>query len=220
MQLALGLVLPLLTSYKRLVHHVAGCPQVAMTDFTYGAPLYKGNPKIVADLATAESALDKFDAYFDHGILDEEERVRLAHVFTKQYAKKHPASERQDLFIASGDVLKFMFEVKPPLTMPDSKSVLESIEKVPHDGKVLATIRAGQSVEREALRGTCKLYLDHVYNPRRYEDDEVKRVRKDVQAERPVVVELLTNGAIPGVFIHVLQPFVDEVGGKIVILPG
>jgi hypothetical protein len=220
LQLALGLVLPLLTSYKRLVHEVASSPLVAMTDFTYGAPLYKGNPKIVADLATAESALDKFDAYFDHGILDEEERVRLAHVFTKQYAKRNPASERQDLFLASGDVLKFMFEVKPILTMPESKTVLETIEGKPHDGKVLSSLRAGTSIDREALRGTCKLYLDHVYNPRRYEDDEVKRVRPLVKAERPVVVELLTNGAIPGVFFHVLGPIVQEVGGQIVVLPG
>ena len=83
MRLALGLVLPLLSSYKRLVHAVSASPLVGMTDFAYGAPLYKGNPKIVADLATAESALDKFDAYFDHGVLDEEERVRLAHAFTR-----------------------------------------------------------------------------------------------------------------------------------------
>ena len=119
MRLALGLVLPQLSSYKRFVHGAAQSPLVVTTDFAYGAPLYKGNPKIVADLATAEGALDKFDAYFDNGILDEEQRVLFAHAFTKQYARKHPASERQDLFLASGDVLRFAIELKPPQAMAD-----------------------------------------------------------------------------------------------------
>lgn len=220
MRLALGLVLPLLSSYKRLVHLTSQSSAVAMTDFAYGAPLYKGNEKIVADLATADGALDKFDAYFDHGILDEEQRVRFAHAFTKQYAKKHPGSERQDLFLASGDVLRFMIELKPPLSMSDPKAALEAIEDLPHDARVLSAIRSGQSVERDALRGDFKLFLDNIYNPRRYDDDEVRRVRADVKSDRPLVVELWTNGAIPGVFVHALGPLVDDVGGKIVLLPG
>jgi hypothetical protein len=219
-RLSLGLILPLLTSYKQLVHAASSSPLVATTEFTYGAPLYKGNAKIVADLATVEGALDKFDAYFDHGILDEEERVRFAHAFTKAYAKKHPASERNDLFIASADVLRFQIELKPPLATADPKSVLDAIEQLPHDGAVLSSIRSGQPVDRAHLRGDFKLFLDNIYNPRRYEDDVVKKARARVQSERPLVVELWTNGAIPGVFVHALQPHLDAVGGAIVLLPG
>lgn len=220
MRLALGVILPQLSSYKRLVHAVAGSPLVATTDFTYGAPLYKGNAKIVADLATAEGALDKFDAYFDHGILDEEERVRLAHAFTKAYAKKHPASERQDLFLASGDVLRFQIELKPPLTTADAAAVFAAIEALPHDAAVLSSLKQGQPADRANLKGDFKLFLDNIFNPRRYEDDVVKKARAGVQSERPLIVEIWTNGAVPGVFFHALRPHLDEIGGAMVVLPG
>ena len=202
-----------------MVHACAGSPEVVVTDFSYGAPLYKGNERIVEGLQRAETALERFDVYFYHGFLDETERVRLATRFRTDYLRKHPRSERSDVFAASSDVLAFSFELGRPMPGKIDDDQLRAILSCPHDPAVLRAWRTGERVDPTDVRGRFRLYLDHVLNPRRHVLPDVKRAAAEISVERPVIIELETTGALPGLFVKLLGPCLHEVGGRLVLLP-
>lgn len=218
-----GVVLERLEQYRELVHALADSAIVASTDFTYAAPIYKGNERIkqgLAEPAFHGGALDKFDVYVESALLDELERVRFARAFHQQYLRKFPASERQDLFLASGDVLKFAFELVPPSALQDPGAALDAVARTPHDTAVLAKLQAGDAVDRAHLRADLKVFFDHVMNPRRRELAEVQRAMDELECAEPFILELVTDGALPGYIYYTVHPFVAHVGGRLVLLPG
>lgn len=215
-----GIVLKSLEQYRDLVHLLAESALVAVADFAYSAPIYKGNDAIKDALGHVNNALEKFDVYFNFAILDEQERVRFARMFAAQYLKKFPASERSDLFLASGEVLQFAVELLPPTVLDDGAAALEAIEQTPHDGSVLDALRAGGSIDRAHLRGELKIFLDHILNPRRHDISRVQRAASEIGTSLPYVVELITDGAVPGYLHWAVEPLVRQVGGRLVLLPG
>lgn len=218
--LPIGLVLPDLEAYRDLVHAIATAAFVTEVEFTYGAPLFKGNDAIVEGLKGAVSALDKFDVYFRHGILDEAARVKLAQGFRLRYLNRHPYSEGSDVFAASADVLQFRFRLMDPRQLDDGPRALVTARQQPHDGDVLSALEKDAPIDNAHLKGRVKLFLDHVYNPRRRKLPEVQAVMTGRRAKDPVIVELETSGALPGLFAHLLEPLVKGAGGALVWLPG
>lgn len=217
---SLALVLPRLDAYAAFVHRIAACPAIAEVEFTYGAPLYKATPAIAAALPGARGALDKFDLYFSQGILEESLRVRLAAQFRRQYLTRHPGSEGSDVFAASADVLQFRFRLDDPRQLPEGRALLLRAAEHPHDARVLADWRRGRPIERPVLMARCKLFLDHVYNPRRRSCPEVQTVMTGSRTHDPVILELEVHGALPGLFWGVLEPHLDAVDGALAWLPG
>lgn len=219
-EVPIGIVLPDLATYQRLVRAIAEAPYVAETEFSYSAPLYKATPAITEALKDARTALEKFDVYFERGILDEDTRVKLAAAFRQRYLRANPRSEGSDVFLASGDVLQFRFELHQPATLDGGDEALWVTESLPHDRTVLEAMKQGELVDRRHLRGNVKIFLDHVYNRRRRELPEVQEVLTGPRAHDPVIVELMTDGAVPGLFGHMLAPLVHPLEGALVILPG
>ena len=219
-ELPLGIVLRDLEAYQQLVRLVTEDTRVVETEFTYSHPLFKATPEIVDGLKRNPTAIEKFDLYFEHGILNEEVRVDLAAQFRKRYLEKHPRSEGSDVYLASADVLQFRFGLSWPNDRDAADAILDEIEQHPHDSTVVSAVRKGAGVVPEHLRARFALFLDHVYNPRRREEQTVIDVMFGSRARNPVVVEMLCDGALPGYFVHVLEPLVDEVDGAIVWLPG
>lgn len=215
-----GVVLKALEQYREIVHLLATNPIVSVADFAYSAPIYKGSDAIKAALERANTGLEKFDAYFTHAILDENERVRFARLFAQQYVKRFPASERQDLFAASADVLKFSVELVPPSALADQSAALDAIAATPHDAEVLDALRAGQPIDRAHLKADLKIFLDHVLNPRRREIKRVMRAAEEIGTDLPYVLELVTDGAVPGYIYYAVHPIVHHVGGRMVLLAG
>lgn len=213
-----GLVLRGLEHYRDLVHQLSASPTVAATDFTYSAPIYKGSDNIKAGLAVAGSALEKFDVYFGNALLDEEERLRFARLFAQSYLRKYPASERSDLFLASADVLKVAFELVPPFALDKPVHALAAIDAAPHDVTILDRLRGGEAIDRAHLRFEVRLFLDQVLNPRRREHAEVQAAMKELKTDLPYILEVVTDGAIPGYVFYALHPFVAQVGGRLVLL--
>lgn len=215
-----GVVLRDLEQYRALVHRIAASSAVAMTDFTFSGPVYKGNAAIKEGLQTASSAIEKFDVYATHALLDEMERVRFGRLFATQYLRRFPSSERSDVFLASGDLLVFSFELVPPSALSDGDEARAHVATTPHDAEVFEALCQGRSVESAHLRGTLKVFFDHVFNPRRHDLAVVKEARAQLGVDRPVVLELFTTGAVPFYLSWALQPLVEEVGGRLVLLPG
>lgn len=215
-----GVVLRDLESYRQLVHTLAGSPFVGATDFVYTAPIYKGNEAITAGVAKANGALEKFDVYFEQALVNPGERVRFAKLFAAQYLKRFPASERQDLFLASGEVLKFSFELITPLALENPAAALYAIENTPHDQALLDALRGGSSVDRVHLRGDVRIFLDHILNPRRRELPQVQAAMMEIETDVPLIVELATTGGMPGYLYYVVHPVVQGLGGRLVLLPG
>jgi hypothetical protein len=219
-EIPIGIVLPDLVSYQRLVHAAYNAPFVAECEFTYGAPLFKATDAIKQRVREARDALQKFDAYFELGILDEAQRTQLAAAFRQRYLKAHPRSEGSDVFLASGDVLQFTFELSQPNTLDDGGQALWVAQSLPHDKSVMDALSQGQSIDRNHLRGRVKMFLDHVYNPRRRELPDVQEVMTGPRERDPVVVELMTDGALPGLFGHLVAQLVHPIDGALVMLPG
>ncbi len=219
-QIPIGIVLPGLASYQDLVHALAAAPFVTETEFTFGTPLYKATELICQKLLETKTALEKFDVYFEQGILVEEQRVLLAQAFRQRYLRAHPRSEGSDVFKASGEVLQFSFLLNQPTVLEGSAEAIAVAESLPHDRAVMESLKKGQGIGRDHLKGTLKLFLDHVYNPRRRDLPEVQEVMTGPRKYEPVVVELMTNGALPGLFGHLLAPLVHPLEGALGMLPG
>lgn len=219
-EIPIGIVLPDLVGYQRLVHAIHEADFVAETEFSYGAPLFKATPDIEQRVRASVGALEKFDAYYELGVLDEEQRVKLAGAFRQRYLRANPRSEGSDVFLASGDVLQFAFELAQPNTLDDGGQALWVAQSLPHDKSVMDALSQGESIDRNHLRGRIKLFLDHVYNPRRRELPEVQEVMTGPREDNPVTVELMTNGALPGLFGHLLARVVHPLDGALVMLPG
>ena len=219
-EIPIGIVLPDLVGYQGLVHALHEASFVAETEFTYGAPLYKATPEIEQRVRESRGALQKFDAYYELGILEEEQRVKLAQAFRQRYLRANPRSEGSDVFVASGDVLQFMFELSQPNTLDDGGQALWVAQSLPHDKEVMDALSKGETVARVHLRGRVRIFIDHIYNPRRRELPEVKEVMTGPREKYPLVVELMTNGALPGLFGHLLAQVVHPLDGALVMLPG
>lgn len=216
----LGIVLPRLEAYRSLIHTLTQHSEIAEVEFTYGAPLFKATPEIVEGLRNATSQLDRFDVYFSYGILHEPTRVRLAQRFRQRYLNRHPFSEGSDVFAASADVLQFRFRIDEPRHLAAPNKAMASIQREPHDERIVQQILSREPIDRAHLTGRLKLFLDHIYNPRRAALPEVQKVMTGSRTHSPVIVELEMDGALPGLFWHVLEPRVDEVDGAMVWLPG
>lgn len=219
-QMIFGVVLRELEQFRALVHHLAHSPLIAATEFTFAAPIFKGSDAIKQGLRDAQGGLQKFDVYFTHALLDEGERLRFARLFAAHYASRFPASERSDRFLASGEVLKFAFELLPPAATERAASIFQALAAAPHDAAVLEDLRAERPVEAAHLRGELKIFLDHVLNPRRHGLERVRQAARELGVSHPYVVELVTDGAVPRYFELALEPAVRHVDGRVVLLPG
>lgn len=208
----LGLVYKHLEQHRCVVHNVGDDPRVQGVELSVGAPLFKGSPQIVAALKLAEGLRDKVDAYFDHALLDDETRVRFARTFASAYIARHPRSERQDLFRASGDVFVFAFDLVQPLQTTTPRVVFDAIAGGPHDAALLARLRGGESIGKEHLRVVLRLFLDHPLNPRRHADADVAATAARLELPRPYVVEATTSLAIPGYAKLVLDEVTADIG--------
>jgi hypothetical protein len=216
----MGIVLRDLEAYQKLIHILTEESTVASYEFTYRAPLYKFSREVTERLAEGLSSLEKFDLYYEKGILDEKARVQLAAKFRADYIRKHPASEASDVFFASGDVLSFRLLLRPPSDLVEVEAALAAIAAHPHDEAVLAALRARERIDESHFVAEVHMFLDHVYNPRRRDIPAVKQSMTGGRARDPVIVEMYTSGAIPGYFIHVLEPPIHDVDGALVMLPG
>ncbi len=212
----IGLVYRDLDQHRRLIHALSGDPRVQGVELSVSAPLFKGSPPIVAALKNADGLRDKIDAYFDHGLVDDAARIGFSRAFSSSYLAKHPRSERQDLFRASGDVFVFAFDLTPPLQLP--AVVHDAIAAGPHDADMLARLRAGDAVPNAHLRVVLRLFLDHPLNPRRHLDDEIKAAAERLGVPHPFVIEATTSLALPGYAKLVLDDLASAVGGAAVWL--
>ncbi|MEW5851389.1 MAG: hypothetical protein AB2A00_21550 [Myxococcota bacterium] len=218
--LLLGVVLDGVHSYARLVDALSRSPLVAGMEYTYGPPLYKGTPQIVEALKTANTALEKFDAYFRHGILNREAREELARLFRRQYLARFPRSEGQDVYLASGNVLGISFELLPPLRCPRPDAALRACRTFSHDDSVLAAAERGDQIDRALRAGQLKIFLEGVQNTRRMEIPAVAKLVEQKRMKEPCTFELAINGALPGLFVHAIEPIVTSLGGGLALLPG
>ena len=218
-ELPLGVVLPDLKAFQRLVAMVCEPGFATELEFTYGAPLYKGNDAIVEALKSAVGVLEKFNAYFEHGILDEVARVKLAQKFRARYLQRHPGSEGSDVYMASSDVLQVAFVLDVPRDAAERAAISAAMDHARLDAKARADFERGM-VSKAHLRGRFRFFLDHVYNPRRRALPQVREKLEGPLAEDPVIVELVTDGALPGYFKHRFTPLVEKLGGALVWLPG
>jgi hypothetical protein len=214
----LGLVYADLDQHRRVLLAIGEQEAVSGIEFSVGAPLYKGNPAIVEALAKASGLVDKIDAYFRHGLCDDAERVRLARVFATRYAQRHPRVERQDLFLASGDVVGFAFDLKSPLHLAVPRLAFEAIAAGPHDAALLARMRGGESPARWHLRVQIRIFLDHALNPRRHGEPGVVEAAAELGLTGPFVLEVFASPALSGYAHWVLDPVVRAVGGRVVWL--
>lgn len=208
-----GLVYSDLDQHRRLIHLVGDDPRVQGVELSVSAPLFKGSPTIVAALKAADGLRDKIDAYFDHGLVDDVTRVAFARAFSNSYLAKHPRSERQDLFRASGDVFVFAFDLVQPMQLPVPRVVYDAIANGPHDAAMLARVRAGDGVPKDHLRVVLRLFLDHPLNPRRHLDNDVRAAAERLDIPRPFVIEATTSLALPGYAKLVLGDLATAVGG-------
>lgn len=216
----LGLVYADLDQHRRVLQAIGAHPFVGGVEFTVGAPLFKGNKAIVDALATASGLNDKIEAYFRHGLCDEVERVRFARLFAARYAQRHPRVERQDLFLASGDVVGFAFDLKAPMHLAVPRAAFDAIAAGPHDAALLSRMRGGEAPPRWHLRVQLRLFLDHALNPRRHGEPGVAAAAAELGLRRadggvPYVVELFASPAMSGYAHAVLEPLVREVGGRV-----
>ncbi|MCP4503330.1 MAG: hypothetical protein GY822_25625 [Deltaproteobacteria bacterium] len=216
----IGVVLPELMSVQKLITQLASLDAVNETEFTFGAPLYKGNDAIRENLPKTTSALEKFNCYFEHGILDEEARVGFAQAFRKKYIQKLPGSEGSDVFLASAEVLQFRYRLDLPTSAEALQALAPVVEKHPHDPAVIADLKEGRGLAKDQLSGWLKIFLDHVYNPRRRKLPEVEEVLFGSRRKDAVVLELAVSGGAPGLHHEVFEPLVDELDGAMVWLPG
>jgi hypothetical protein len=219
-KLPMGIVLRDLEAFQKLIHIFTDESTVASYEFTYRAPLYKFSREVSEKLAEGLSSLEKFDLYYEKGILDEKARVQLAAKFRADYIRKNPASEASDLFFASGDVLAFKLLLRPPSDLVEMAPALDAIAAHPHDEAVFKALCAGGRIDENHFVAEVHMFLDHVYNPRRRDLPIVKQAMTGARARDPVIVEMYTSGAIPGYFIHILEPPIHDVDGALVMLPG
>lgn len=216
----IGLVYRSLDDHRRLIHAIAADSRVQGVELSVGAPLFKGSPAIVSALSAADGLKDKIDAYFDHALLDDETRVRFAKAFADRYLARHPRSERQDLFRASGDVFVFAFDLVQPMQLPVPRVVFDAIAEGPHDAALLARCRAGDGLQREHLHVVLRLFLDHPLNPRRHGEEAVRAAAQELGVVHPFVIEATTSLAVAGYPQLVLGDAADAVDARAVWLPG
>jgi len=217
-QALVGLVYRDLDAHRRLLRALITDTGVDGVEFSVGAPLFKGSAAIKAALAAAQGLADKIDAYFIHGLVDEEARVAFARRFQQTWSARHPRSERQDIFLASGDVVVFAFDLAQPMSLPVPREAYDAIARGPHDPATLARLRSGTGVQNEALRVTLRLFLDHALNPRRHLDREVQAACADLDCPRPFVVEAQVSPQVAGYAQLVLDRVARTVGGRAVWL--
>ena len=208
-----GVVYKDFDQHRRLIHLVGDDQRVQGVELSVTAPLFKGSTAVVNALKAAEDLRDKIDAYFDHGLVDDVARVAFARAFSTSYLRKHPRSERQDLFRASGDVFVFAFDLVQPSQLPMPSVVYDAIAAGPHDAAMLARLRAGDGVLQDHLRVVLRLFLDHPLNPRRHLDDGIKAAAERLDIPRPFVIEATTSLALPGYAKLVLGELATAVGG-------
>lgn len=211
----LGLVYADLDAHRRVLHGIGAHEAVTGVEFSVQAPLFKGNRAIVDALATAAGLDDKIDAYFRHGLQDEVERVRFARLFAARYAQRHPRIERQDLFLASGDVVAFSFDLVPPMQLAVPRAVFDAIADGPHDAALLARLRAGATPLRWHLKVRLRIFLDHALNPRRHHEPGVATAAGELGEGAPYVVEVESSPSIAGYARFVLEPLVRAAGGRV-----
>ena len=215
----MGLVLPNLEAYQRLVHEISDAHFTSNIELTFKAPLYKCTPEIKDRLKDAGGVLDKFDIYFEGAVLNEEVRVQIAQTFRKQYVARAPRSEASDIFYASGDILQFSFEMKHPSDLDGEPELLEEVARYPHDTEVVHGYRDFKRLNKEHRTGEVRLYLDHVFNPRWRDLEAVRAMMAYPWMKEPVVAELFTSGAIPGAFVWALWPMLRRLEGGLIWLP-
>ncbi len=213
-----GLVHTELDAHRRLLHAIATDKRVDGVEFSVGAPLYKGSPAIVEALSKAQGLGDKIDAYFMHGVQDEAARVGFARAFQAAYTKKHPRSERQEVFVASGDVVVFSFDLVQPMQLPVPREAYDAIVDGPHERGVLGKLRAGDGVDKSQLKVTLRVFLDFALNPRRHLDAGVREACDELDCQRPYVVEAEVGGAVAGYPRWVLDELARPLGSRAVWL--
>lgn len=221
-KLPLGIVLRDIDAMQHLVHVVSREPCVVAYEFTYRAPLFKCTPTIKDALPTTRGAIDKFDLYFKEAIAKEGVRAQLKQKFRQDYIRRFPASEASDLFLASGDVFGFSFDLRRPdlLEAADRDAAWVEMQRYPFDADVISTWKKEQTLDPMHLRGEVKLFLDQVENRRRRKLPAVKQVMTGSRSRDPVILEVMVSAGLPGYFIWALAPVVDEVDGALVWLPG
>jgi len=197
---------------------LASAPAVAGVEFSVQAPLYKGSPQIIHALQSVESLADKIDLYHRLALNDEAERVRFARLFAQQFQRKNPRAERQEQFKKSGDVFGFSFDLVPPMHLEVPREAFDAIAAGPHEVAVLSRLRGGESPERWHLKVQIRVFLDHILNPRRHEEPQVKAGAAQLDVALPCVLEVSASPSIPGYARYVLEPLVTAAGGVVVWL--
>lgn len=213
----IGLVLPDLDAYRQLLHRLRADAAVDEVELSVGAPLWKGSDAIKAALAAGAGLADKIDAYCQHGLIDDAARVAFARRFQMAYLSRHPRSERQDVFAASGDVFVFAFDLKPPMQLPVPREAFDAIGAGPHDVVALARYRGGEPMAREVMRVVLRLYLDFAPNPRRHDEPAVRAVVDELGLS-PWVIEAEVAPDVAGHACAVLDRCARPVGGRAVWL--
>lgn len=217
-QALLGLVLPDLDAYRRLLHIVRDDPAVDEVELSVGAPLYKGSAAIKAGLDAGNGLKDKIDTYFKHALIDEAARVEFARLFANAYLSRHKRSERQDVFVASADVFVFAFELRQPMQLDVPREAYDAIASGPHDPEALAKLRGGMGLPKTSLKVVLRLFLDYAPNPRRHGEPAVRAAIEEKAMASPFVVEVEVSPDIAGWAGFVLYRVAEQVGAKAVWL--
>lgn len=212
-----GIVLPHLEAYRRLLHVLRGDVAVEDVELTVSAPMWRGNDAIKSSLAVGAGLADKIDTYCRHGLIDEGARVAFARRFQVAYQTKHPRSTRHDVFVASGDVFVFAFFLKQPMQLELPREAFDAIAVGPHDVAALARHRAGDGFSKDLLRVALRVYLDFAPNPRRHREQAV-RVVAAACGDDVFVIEAEASAAIVGWAQAVLDRAAVQVGGRAVWL--
>jgi len=213
----LGVVLPDLDAYRQLLHLVRDDAAVDEVELSVGAPLWKGSDAIKAALAAGDGLAHKIDAYCQHGIIDDAARVAFARRFQVAYLSRHPRSERQDVFAASGDVFVFAFDLRQPMHLAVPREAFDAVAAGPHDVAALARHRGGEPLPKAALRVVLRLFLDFAPNPRRHDEPAVRAVVEELGLS-PWVIEAEVSPDVAGHAFAVLDRVARQVGGRAVWL--
>ncbi len=215
----IGLVYRDLADHEHAMSSLLADERIATIEMTVQAPLFKGNDAIKDALKDGPPLREKFVVYWQHGVVDEQARVAFSTKFRALYTKKHAGGvERQDLFMASGDIFVVQLELLPPMQLPVPRKALDAIEQGPHDKELLTTLRSGAGVDRELWKVEVRVFFDHALNPRRHLDEEVLNACHDLDTQRPYVLEVSAGAGVAGYAKWVLDDHVKSAGGRAVWL--
>lgn len=227
--ISLGVLCDGIEVLPQLVEALLDHPCVATSDLGVMAPFYQGTPTLVEVHRATRPGRARLLAYLRHGVLDESTRCVIAGRFAADFRRRYGRAERRDLLVASADMLRVEVALKALAALDPAQRdrVLRSIAARPHDVDTFAREQEpiaprddGDGTGSELAAGggeiyllAMKIFIDHVYNPRRQQHPAVQEALAAHPMQRPAIIELWAPPAIPGYADLVVKDIAPAVDG-------